>query len=86
MKPTATPPIARPSGFSLAIPTACRAPSFTSPDSGVAPETFERTESTLPEMASFARPVTSVLWPSASTVSPIRSRVSSMSCLIWLGS
>ena len=49
------------SKVSGATPAAWRAPCDTSSLSGVAPETFERSVSTLSETASLARPLTSVL-------------------------
>ena len=68
MKPTATAPIARPSGFSSAMPLARRAPCLTSSPLGVASLTVEParptrdfTESTRSEIESFARALTSVL-------------------------
>ena len=64
MKPTATEPMARPSGFSCATPAARRAPSLTCSPSGVAsltPTTFDLIESFVPMRLSFARDFTSAL-------------------------
>ena len=70
-KPAATAPTPRPSGFSWATPGGSLRALLDLARVGVARDTFERRVVDLVGDVLLGAPLTSVLWPSASTVSPI---------------